>query len=602
MKDLLDPSNKPQLRDDPLRRSAAGTGASASASASGGSRTGGGGVVVKPLCEEIVTSPQAVAELLQRGQINRHVGTTDWNERSSRSHTCFKLTVESWLRTDASTVRVSELSLIDLAGSERYVSQGATRRAEGAFINKSLLTLGKVIYHLTEPNSSDANGGAGSGVHIPYRDSKLTRLLQNSLSGQARVAVICTLNPSAQAAEESISTLQFARRCKKVAVHAERREVWAGAAAGQQVPPEFQALLVRYKTETEQLRSQLAQRTEGQEDQWGEIRQRLDLLERIKVRGGTMINPGASSFPARPVSPIKGHGGGSGGSSSSDGGVVAEQQIDQFVDDDNDEELESVVDLSSSAHVLREKLFAAETQIKRLKHDLATRPNVGKDASETIAELRQRCAELEVVVDGMGGAAALDSVLSPPSSSSSCGCPSSAGGSASSAGTGTTKPVVPQPHETEYLARIAALEAQVAQKDAYAARLVAECAELHQDKKMLWLMAHGKTSALVHGCAASSSSTAGTTTMPTMMPNNRRLPRRSRSLGSRSLHPSANDRHQDLLLGGSLDSVAQEVRSTLSARLASDEVVASPSSSAATTTTTHSTWTASSPPSSILSP
>ncbi len=117
-------------------------------------------------------------------------------------------------------MNVSELCLIDLAGSEKYVSQGSDRRAEGAHINKSLLTLGKVIYALSEKSSPST-----TGVHIPYRDSKLTRILQNSLSGNARVAVVCTINPNPSAVDESLSTLNFAKRIKKVGLNARRNEI-----------------------------------------------------------------------------------------------------------------------------------------------------------------------------------------------------------------------------------------------------------------------------------------------------------------------------------------------------------------------------------------
>ena len=135
--------------------------------------------------EQIVTTPQEVMALLQKGQRARHIGATDWNTRSSRSHCVFQITIESREQASKSEVRVSQLNLIDLAGSERAASE-AVRRKEGAFINKSLLTLGTVIAKLTETSTS-------SDVHVPYRDSKLTRLLQTSLSGDARVTVICTV-------------------------------------------------------------------------------------------------------------------------------------------------------------------------------------------------------------------------------------------------------------------------------------------------------------------------------------------------------------------------------------------------------------------------
>lgn len=110
---------------------------------------------------------------------------------------------------------MSRLSLIDLAGSEQATSQ-LERRSEGAFINKSLLTLEKVIASLTDSKK---------GGHVPYRDSKLTQILQPSLSGEARVAVVATVNPSPAAVGESQSTLKFATRVKKVVLKAVVNEV-----------------------------------------------------------------------------------------------------------------------------------------------------------------------------------------------------------------------------------------------------------------------------------------------------------------------------------------------------------------------------------------
>ncbi|EST10124.1 Kinesin, motor domain protein [Kalmanozyma brasiliensis GHG001] len=198
-------------------------------------------VLITGLREEIVTSPSVVLDLLQRGQEERHVGATDWNERSSRSHCVFTLTIESHPRTSSpdtgKEVRISQLNLIDLAGSERAASQ-AERRKEGAFINKSLLTLGTVIGKLAEsPEASD---------HIPYRDSKLTRILQTSLSGNARIAVICTLSPDAEHAGETLSTLKFGRRCKMVVTTARKG-----------TSMDDKALLQRYRRELDALRAKL---------------------------------------------------------------------------------------------------------------------------------------------------------------------------------------------------------------------------------------------------------------------------------------------------------------------------------------------------------
>ncbi|SPO22782.1 probable kinesin motor protein 1 [Ustilago trichophora] len=198
-------------------------------------------VIITGLREEIVTDSDTVLDLIQRGQDERHVGATDWNERSSRSHCVFQLTIESRARDASSSgkeVRISQLNLIDLAGSERAASQ-AERRKEGAFINKSLLTLGTVIGKLTEPSD---HGDA----HIPYRDSKLTRILQTSLSGNARIAVICTLSPDVEHANETLSTLKFGKRCKLVVTTAKK-----GTAM------DDKALLQKYRKELDALRARL---------------------------------------------------------------------------------------------------------------------------------------------------------------------------------------------------------------------------------------------------------------------------------------------------------------------------------------------------------
>ncbi|GAC99051.1 hypothetical protein PHSY_006648 [Pseudozyma hubeiensis SY62] len=199
-------------------------------------------VIITGLREEIVTDSETVLSLIQRGQDERHVGATDWNERSSRSHCVFQLTIESRSRTltEGKEVRISQLNLIDLAGSERAASQ-AERRKEGAFINKSLLTLGTVIGKLTEPSET----GTGD-AHIPYRDSKLTRILQTSLSGNARIAVICTLSPDMEHANETLSTLKFGKRCKLVVTTAKKG-----------MERDDKALLQKYRKELDALRAKL---------------------------------------------------------------------------------------------------------------------------------------------------------------------------------------------------------------------------------------------------------------------------------------------------------------------------------------------------------
>lgn len=233
------------------------------------------GVYATPLKEEIVQSPTQLLRVIARGDQARRTASTQFNARSSRSHAVVQIVVESRERMPANAVtgeskrsgilpggvRVSTLSLIDLAGSEK-AAESKERRQEGAHINKSLLTLGTVISRLSEWKEKEAKGGDKEGKHLPYRDSKLTRLLQGALSGNSLVSILCTIqigagNSAALANNhtlETINTLKFASRAKNSIVsHAKRAEeaLGAGGEGGARV------LLERYRMEITELRQQL---------------------------------------------------------------------------------------------------------------------------------------------------------------------------------------------------------------------------------------------------------------------------------------------------------------------------------------------------------
>jgi len=174
------------------------------------------GIFVAGLSEEFVTSVDDVMALIKEGNSVRHVGGNGVNDESSRSHSIFRMVIESRIRSkntssrqsEGGAVRVSLLNLVDLAGSERikHTRAEGERRKEGAHINKSLLNLSLVISKLSE---------SGTKEHIPFRNSKLTMILQNSLGGNTRTAIICTITPAMIFIEESQSTLVFASRAKK---------------------------------------------------------------------------------------------------------------------------------------------------------------------------------------------------------------------------------------------------------------------------------------------------------------------------------------------------------------------------------------------------
>ncbi|XP_073304837.1 kinesin-like protein KIN-7N [Primulina huaijiensis] len=206
------------------------------------------GVFVAGLREEIVNSIDQVLGLLQLGEAGRHFGDTNMNARSSRSHTIFRMVIESNQKASNSSrgsssddaIRVSILNLVDLAGSERVAKTqaGGVRLKEGKHINKSLMALGNVINKLSEDEKQRG--------HIPYRDSKLTRILQPALGGNAKTSIICTVAPEQVHIEETKGTLQFASRAKRITNCVQVNEVLTDA-----------ALLKRQNLEIEELRRKL---------------------------------------------------------------------------------------------------------------------------------------------------------------------------------------------------------------------------------------------------------------------------------------------------------------------------------------------------------
>ncbi|XP_021292101.1 kinesin-like protein NACK1 [Herrania umbratica] len=174
------------------------------------------GTVVEKLVEETASNDQHLRHLISICEAQRQVGETALNDTSSRSHQIIRLTIQSTLRENSDCVRsfVASLNFVDLAGSERASQTHAdgARLREGCHINLSLMTLTTVIRKLSV--------GKRSG-HIPYRDSKLTRILQHSLGGNARTAIICTLSPALSHFEQSRNTLFFATRAKEVTNNAQ---------------------------------------------------------------------------------------------------------------------------------------------------------------------------------------------------------------------------------------------------------------------------------------------------------------------------------------------------------------------------------------------
>ncbi|KAK8578487.1 hypothetical protein V6N13_100324 [Hibiscus sabdariffa] len=173
------------------------------------------GVYVENLTEKYVSSMKDVTQLLIKGLSNRRTGATSINAESSRSHSVFTCVVESRCKGVAdgvSSFKTSRINLVDLAGSERQKLTGAAgeRLKEAGNINRSLSQLGNLINILAEVSQT------GRHRHIPYRDSKLTFLLQESLGGNAKLAMVCAISPAQSCKSETFSTLRFAQRAKAI--------------------------------------------------------------------------------------------------------------------------------------------------------------------------------------------------------------------------------------------------------------------------------------------------------------------------------------------------------------------------------------------------
>ncbi|XP_044537567.1 centromere-associated protein E [Gracilinanus agilis] len=229
-------------------------------------------VYVADLTEEVVSTPELALQWIKKGERNRHYGKTKMNQRSSRSHTIFRMILESREKGDPSNcdgaVMVSHLNLVDLAGSERASQTGAegVRLKEGCNINRSLFILGQVIKKLSDGQP---------GGFINYRDSKLTRILQNSLGGNAKTLIICTITPVSL--DETLSTLQFASTAKYMKNTPHVNEVL-----------DDEALLKRYRKEIIDLKKQLEEvssetRVQAMEkDQLAQLLEEKDLLQKVQ--------------------------------------------------------------------------------------------------------------------------------------------------------------------------------------------------------------------------------------------------------------------------------------------------------------------------------
>ena len=245
------------------------------------------GVFVEGLSEWVVRTPDEIYGLMDRGASQRTTGATRMNELSSRSHAVFIIIVENSKLTEEAgqtelrqSFKVGKLNLVDLAGSERVRLSGATgtRLEESKKINQSLSALGNVIKALTEPKGRP---------HIPYRDSKLTRILEDSLGGNCKTTMMAMISPALESFTESLSTLKFANRAKHIKNTARINE-----------DLDQKSLLRKYERELKRLRQELDERTKNLVDKRAllQIEEQRRKAEADKMRAITELEQRSKEF------------------------------------------------------------------------------------------------------------------------------------------------------------------------------------------------------------------------------------------------------------------------------------------------------------------
>ena len=245
------------------------------------------GVFVEGLSEWVVRTPDEIYGLMDRGASQRTTGATRMNELSSRSHAVFIVIVENSKLTEEAgqaelrqSFKAGKLNLVDLAGSERVGRSGATgvRLEESKKINQSLSALGNVIKALTEPKGRP---------HIPYRDSKLTRILEDSLGGNCKTTMMAMISPALESFTESLSTLKFANRAKHIKNTAHINE-----------DLDQKSLLRKYERELKRLRQELDERTKNLVDKRAllQIEEQRRKAEADKMRAITELEQRSKEF------------------------------------------------------------------------------------------------------------------------------------------------------------------------------------------------------------------------------------------------------------------------------------------------------------------
>ncbi|KAG0255667.1 hypothetical protein DFQ27_006122 [Actinomortierella ambigua] len=340
------------------------------------------GVYVKGLVEVYVSSIGEIHEVMRRGANNRMVAYTNMNAESSRSHSIFVITISQKNVIDGS-VKSGKLYLVDLAGSEKVGKTGASGQTleEAKKINKSLSALGMVINALTD----------GKSTHVPYRDSKLTRILQESLGGNSRTTLIINCSPSSFNDTETVSTLRFGMRAKNIKNKAKINQELSAA--------ELKIMLKRVRAEALTFQQYISA-LEGEITIWrnGGTVPKTEWVSMEKMQSGA----GSSSTSMTPLSSVPSYMAQQDASRPSTPAIALEQ-------DEREEFLRHESELTDQLAEKEAELQAKLQLLEAMKEELNYLRD--QDSSKTAHELNELRLQLEKVsFENKEGAITVDSL------------------------------------------------------------------------------------------------------------------------------------------------------------------------------------------------
>ncbi|XP_034949433.1 kinesin heavy chain isoform X1 [Chelonus insularis] len=343
---------------------------------------------VKGATERFVSSPDEVFEVIEEGKSNRHIAVTNMNEHSSRSHSVFLINVKQENLENQKKLS-GKLYLVDLAGSEKVSKTGAegTVLDEAKNINKSLSALGNVISALAD----------GNKTHIPYRDSKLTRILQESLGGNARTTIIICCSPASFNESETKSTLDFGKRAKTIKnVVCVNEELTAEEWKRRYEREKEKA--ARLKGKVEKLESELSRWRQGETVKPEE---QVNLLEASDLVVSTVVVEGKDDGP---MPAIPGGGLMAGSLSNEERQKLEEERENLYQQlDEKDEEINQqsqyVEKLKEQLEEQEELIASARRDYEQLQQEMSTINQETESAKEEVKEVLQALEELAVNYD-----------------------------------------------------------------------------------------------------------------------------------------------------------------------------------------------------------